>query len=43
MCVCEQGYIYVQVRQLIALPHYAIRIKCYEFDRPMNSSGHFAS
>jgi hypothetical protein len=27
----------------IVLPPNAVRIKCYDFEGPMNSSGHFAS
>jgi hypothetical protein len=30
------------VTELIALLHNAIRIKCSDFEAPMNSSGHFA-
>jgi hypothetical protein len=29
--------------ELIVLPTSANRIKCYDFDKPMNSSSHFAS
>jgi hypothetical protein len=29
--------------ELIALPPNTIRIKCYDFKGPVNSSGHFVS
>jgi hypothetical protein len=47
MSLREQGYNYMYVLQLFtelkALPHNAIRIKCYDVEGPMNSSGHFAT
>jgi hypothetical protein len=45
MCLWKQGYIYVKVlnlfSELIALPQNAIRIKCYDFEGPINSSIQF--
>jgi hypothetical protein len=47
MCLLSHGYIYVQVFQLftelITLPPNVIRIKCYDFEWPMNSSGQYFS
>jgi hypothetical protein len=45
MCLSEQGYIYVLqlFTELIALPHNTIRIKCYDVEGSMNSSGRLAA
>jgi hypothetical protein len=47
MCLRKQSDICMQVLQLfiefIALPLNTIRIKCYDFEGPVNSSGHFVS
>jgi hypothetical protein len=47
VCLWEQSHIYTLVLQLftelIALPHTAICSECYDFEGPMNSSGHFVS
>jgi hypothetical protein len=33
----------VSLTEIIALPPNVICINCYEFERPMNSSGHFVA
>jgi hypothetical protein len=47
MCLWEQSHIYMQVLQLFteltALPPNVIRIKCYDFERPINSSSPFVA